>query len=147
MSEKQSSPEQQPKPLYDNCGNCEQDYELTSENSIVQLYSKQTECSFLFCICPNCSYKTRIYINPYTVTRAQELGIEVVDSEPYAPQPIYDEWCEVKGIELPKTYELTNRHEQIIGKFATALASTPDEHLYDLITDTGYNQPYPLRWT
>ena len=72
--------------------------------------------------------------------------IEVFDDEPYADDNAYSDWLDVKGIELPKTYELTDRHEKLIGAFATALATIPDEYLYDLIVDDGYDKPYPQRW-
>lgn len=138
--------ERQARPIYDDCSNCEQRYQLTPDNTAGRIYPKQAECSYLLCVCPNCNNKTRIFCNDVTFEVAALNDIHIFDDEPFADDNVYSDWLELKGIELPKSYELTDRHEKMIGAFATALATVPDEHLYDLITDEGYNQPYPQRW-
>lgn len=148
MSEIQKNPETNPapKPIFDDCSGCDQRYQLTAMTANGVIYPKQPECSYLMCRCPNCGYKTQIFCNETTIEMAALNGIDIEGDEMYAPDDIYKSWLEVKGIELVETYQLTARHEKLIGQFATSLANTPDEYLYDLITDDGYGRPHPLRW-
>lgn len=145
--ESQSSPEKQPRPMYDICDNCEERYEITKENAAVCAYSKQHECDWIYCICPHCDNRTKIYIGGTDwLDNSRLAGLSILEDESYAEDNIYNQWLEAKGIELAKTYQLTNRHEKLIGQFATVLAETPDEYLYDLIVDNGYDKPLPQRW-
>ena len=141
-----NNPEKQARPIFDDCSNCEQRYQITNENSAGRLYRKQPECNYLLCVCPNCKNKTRIFCNETTLEMAALNDIHVFDDEDWADDNIYSDWLDLKGIELPQTYELTHRHEQLIGRFAKALAETPDEYLYDLIVDEGYGKPHNQRW-
>lgn len=146
MSEQEQTPEKLPKPrLFDDCSNCEQRYELTEDNSVVFNYTRQPECNFIYCACPNCDNRTRIFINPHSLEQARVAGIHIEDEE-WASEQVYDDWCELKGIVLPETYQISDRHEKLIGQFGLTLANTPDEHLYDLIVDDGYSKPHPPRW-
>lgn len=144
----ENAPEKEPQiqPIFDDCSNCDKRYQLTAMNSAGRLYPKQPDCSYLLCVCPNCKYRTRIFCNETTLEMAALNGIEVYDDEPYAEPEIYTSWLDVKGIELPQTYELTDRHERLIGQFATTLANCPDGLLYDLITDDNQGRPHPQRW-
>lgn len=146
MEQQHGNPEKKQPPLWDNCDNCSTDYELTPKNTAARLYPKQEECSYLFCVCPNCNFRTRIFCGPETLEQAATLGIEIHADEMYAEPDIYHSWLDLNGIELPKTYELTNRHEAIVRRFGEIILSAPNEHLYDLITDTGYNKPHPQKW-
>lgn len=143
------SPENhKPQPIYDTCitEGCGKKYELTNENTAGRIYPGQPECNYLYCICPHCSGRTRIFAVDATLEQAAINGIEIFDDEKYAEPEIYDAWCRAAGIELIATHELTHRLEHVMGKAAFVLNNTPDEYLYDLITDTGYDQPYPQKW-
>ena len=144
--EQNQNPEKKkPAPMYDDCSRCETRYRLTPDNSALYLYTKQPECTFLYCVCPKCDFRTRIFVGEETTQQSVDNGLRVF-AEDYAGESVYSDWIELKGIELPKTYELTNRHEALIHKMGEILLNTPDEHLYDLITDTGYGKPHPLKW-
>lgn len=141
-----NNPEKQkPTPLYDDCGECEQRYQLTNENSAAYHYGKQSECDFMLCVCPHCSGRTRIFIGPETLAEARNNDITVLETEDYADQNIYLTWCGLMGIELPKSYELTNRHEAIIRKFGETLLNIPDDLLMDGF-ESDHEKPYPQKW-
>lgn len=148
MAELEPTPEREVRPLSQTCLNdeCQTEFQLTGENTRGFYYEKQVECSNIVCGCPNCGLKMRLHCSEDYLKQVIENGIYVDMDELYAPDHVYEGWLGVKGIELVETYQLTDRHEKLIGQFATALANAPDEHLYDLITDDGYNQPYPRRW-
>lgn len=149
MSEIQRSPEtnDQPAPLFDDCitEGCGTRYQLTPQNTAGRIYPGQRDCNYLLCVCPGCNGKTRIFAVDNTLEQAALNGIEIFDDEPYAEPEIYDAWCRAAGIELPKTYELTDRHEALIGKFALTMANMPDDLLYDELT-SDHGRPHPTRW-
>lgn len=146
MSELQSNhnPEKERKPLIDNCDGCDQDYELTAGNTILNHYSTQDECDHLICNCPNCGYVTMMFIGEKTFQQAVDNGIHV-QVEKNAPRNVYDGWAELHEINAPKTYELTNRHEAIIRKFGDTIMNMPPEIFWDNI-EAPTEKPYPLRW-
>lgn len=147
MSERQSNPESNPEKqrrLTDNCDNCNQDYELTPENTELYYYITQDDCTHLLCTCPNCNYKTRIFIGDETFGQAVENGIEPIVKK-NAPQGIYEKWLELNGVQLPPTYELTNRHEATVRKFGDALLAIPDELFWDNI-EAETDRPHPQKW-
>ena len=136
---------EKPEPIYDTCDNCEQEYQITSENALVYHFGKQPECDFIICACPDCKQPIRIYIDEESLQQARNNGLSVEESEPYADDETYELWCGLYGIELPKVYELTNRHEALIHKFGETLLNIPDSLFWDSIeADPG--TPYPLRW-
>lgn len=147
MSEQTPSPEErkEPTPLFDDCSRCEKRYQITKDNSGGIWYEKQPECSYLMCTCPNCQFVTRIFSNQHVMDIAKDNGIYVI-TEKYADDNIYSDWLELMGIELPKTYELTTRHEELIRKFGDTVMAMPDDLLYDEIT-SDHDKPHPQRWT
>lgn len=142
--EYQSSPEKKKQPIFDNCMNCEKKYKLTEENTIAHTYARQPECNFLMCICPNCNFRTKMFCDPDGIELAQDNGIYLLEDD-YADDETYKQWIDVKGIELPQEYELTDRHEKIIKGFAEALSAIPDDFFWDNIGEPT-NRPYPERW-
>lgn len=146
MSER--SPEQQPKKevLTDTCDGCGVKYRLTKQNAEGRHYEGQQDCDYILCSCPKCSFRTRIFVSQHVMKLAIEAGITVVDEEPYADEETYQGWLRVNNIELPKSYELTDRHEAIIHKFGEAVLNMPDQLLYDGFHDET-DRPYPNRWT
>lgn len=148
MSEQAPNPEEhkEPTPLFDDCSNCEKRYQLTPANSAVYHYNKQSECDFLFAVCPHCKQQQRMFCGQDVINLARENGLKVVEDEDYADQNIYRSWLEVNEITLPETYELTDRHEELIRKFGETMLNMPDDLLYDEITDFNQPKPHPQRW-
>lgn len=140
------APEKEPVPMFDDCMHCEQRYQITADNAAIYHYNKQSECDFLFCVCPNCSGQSRIFCSPETVEVGKQNGLKIVAEEDYADQNIYRSWLELNDIVLPPTYELTDRHEALIKKFGETMLAMPDDLLYDEITDFNHPKPHPQRW-
>lgn len=150
MSEQapQSSPENSPerkRRLTDNCDTCKKDYELTPNNSFLFHYAGQDECDNMLCKCPHCKAQIRIFIGEDTFMAAIDNGIEPICDDRNAPEDIYSRWCRLMGIELPKTYELTDRHEATIRKFGENLLAIPDEVFWDNI-EAETDRPFPQKW-
>lgn len=97
--------------LFDDCSNCEQRYKLTEKTCGVMVYTKQPECTYALCVCPHCSFCTRIFLQPESVQKLlkNDVPFEVQD---YADENIYSDWCEVMGIELLVPHEITPRQEK-----------------------------------
>lgn len=132
-------------PLHDDCLSCDTKYNLDPSNSAGRYYPGQKECSYLYCVCPNCNQPTRVFCNDSTIDQAKREGLHIFDDEKYAEPEIYDAYCRAYGIELPKTYELTPRHEDIIRKFGETLINIPDDLLIDGF-ESEHLKPYPQRW-
>lgn len=145
MSEMNHEKEKKIPPLYDDCSGCKERYQITANNSAAYHYEKQSECDFLLCVCPNCNFKTRIFINEHTMGIVRDNAIPVLEHEPYADENIYSDWLELNEIELPNTYELTDRHEETVRKFGETLINMPNELFWDNI-EAEQPRPYPERW-
>lgn len=147
MSERinENNPEKNHPPLRDNCDRCKEDYDLTPDNTELYHYSSQDELDNIVCACPNCSYRTVIFIGKQTFEIAVARGITPNCDDKNAPEEVYEMWRELKGFELPKTYELTNRHEALVHKFGEALMAMPDEIFWDNI-EAETDRPYNEKW-
>lgn len=142
-----------PKPWRAKCSNkkCKVDeYELAENNAAMADYSEKRECNFLYSICPGCSGELRVYIEGLDPEEANKRGLSVDDSETYPDDDIFEEWLSVKGHEVPKTYELTTRHEALVKKFGetiTAITEQAPELFMDVMSDPAPRQTMPQRWT
>ena len=144
--EQNNSPEKKKSgPLTDDCSKCGEIYTLTPENTVLNHYSTDDNMDNLICRCPHCQWRTRIFIRENTFEQAVNEGIPLI-AEKYAGEAVVNDFQELMGMVPVETYELTNRHEAIIRRFGEVVLSTPDEHLFDLIADTGYGKPHPLKW-
>src|SRR6476620_4057058 len=90
-----NTPEKKQVPLTDDCDNCNKKYPLTSENTHIFHYSDQDVMDNLFCVCPHCSYKTRIFVGHQTVEAAVNNGIGMT-VEKNAPEGVYSDWIQLK---------------------------------------------------
>lgn len=143
--------EQKPKPLTDKCDNCKQTYAINEHTGRLYEFYQQPECNYVMCQCPNCHFRTQIFLGEQQFTYAIQSGVPLrkVDEENppqrYADEQTYNSWLEVKGIELPATHELTQRHEKTVREFGQAILNIPDELFWDGM-ESEHGTPYPLRW-
>lgn len=114
--------EKEPKPLFDDCSNCDERYFLTEENCVLNRFIKQPDCNYIFCICPHCMCQTRIFVGEDTTERYIALGLVYVEEE-YADEATYETWLDLMEIKLIKPRELTQRQEKMIGFWAYLLAN------------------------
>lgn len=146
QSNPENSPEKKQKevPLTDDCSKCNKRYALTKENTYMFHYTNDEGKDNLYCVCPNCDHRTRIFIREETFEAAVNNGIGL-GVEKYAPEGVYNDWSQLQGIVPPETYELTNRHEAIIRKFGETILAIPDDMFWDNIEDDT-QKPYPQKW-
>ena len=141
-----------PKPWRAKCSNKEckvDEYELAENNAAMVDYSDKRECNFLYSRCPGCNGALRMYIDGLDPEEANVRGLFIVEDEAYPDDDIFEEWLGVKGYELPKTYELTHRHEEMIKRFGetiTAITEQAPELFMEVMRDPAPPQTMPQRW-
>lgn len=160
MSEHLNNPEYL-QPMTDQCSTCEKEYELGINNTFAVEFTKQPECNYFMAKCTHCEDLTKIFCSQDSLERANRQGIvinpdiQLPDGSKrplggeYADEHTYNQWCQVKGIELPKTYELTARHEEIIKRFGetiTAITEQAPDLFMDVMSDPAPPQTMPQRW-
>ena len=147
MSEYESSAERESHRLFDNCNNCEQDYDLTPENTSMHLHEVNPDCDYVRMTCDHCKHNWIMFgLSEDFVKRVVEHGIDP-EMRKYPRDDVITARLGQLGIELVQPVEITPRHELLISTLAETLQNCPDELLYDFITDENTNKPYPPRWT
>jgi len=151
MSEQiRHNPEQELPQWSDTCSRCEQEYPLTPQNTLYVYFEKQEECSYLVCKCTHCGSNTMIFDESISPNDALARDIMVDDADRHAPDEIYKSWLQVKGIELPQSYEITDRHEKLVTKFGenmNALLDNAPDIFWGEMNEPNSFRPYPQRWT
>lgn len=149
MSEQapQNNPEEEQKPLQDNCDTCKKNYLLTPSNSGINVYELQSECNNIVCQCPHCKAVTRIFLTAETdwLERAQALGIQVCTDFLIPDEHVLNQFNKVYGVKAPTRYELTPRHEELVSLFSKTVVNMPPDQLYDEIT-MEHPRTLPERW-
>ena len=138
-----------PQPWKAKCNNEEcpvDEYELNGNNAAMGHYEDKTECNFIYSVCPRCSHRLRVYVEGLDPEEANKRGLQIVDDEAYPDDNIFEEWLGAKGYEVPKTYELTDRHEKAIAGLADVLKNIPDDLLMGVMSDPAPPQTMPQRW-
>lgn len=116
--------------LYDNCSHCENDYDLTPDNTALRKFNKQSECNYLYTVCPHCEGHSQIFCGEETTDEVIKAGISVVE-EDYADQEEYQIWLEVNEIKLIEPQEISSRQERFLGYFKYLI----DNDLIDFVKD------------
>lgn len=116
--------------LTDNCSHCEEDYDLTPNNTALRNFTKKPECNYLYAICTCCGGQTQIYIQKETTEAVLAAGIPSEEDE-YPQQDEYLQWCEVHDIKLIEPHEISPRQENFIKYFGYLLKN----NLFDPIMD------------
>ena len=96
--------------LYDNCNNCEEDYDLTPDNCALFMYDAEPDCNYMYCHCPNCSSNFIMFIGVDTALNAVRHGIDPEVAR-FAPDKIKKARLDLLGIELVQPKKLTDRQE------------------------------------
>lgn len=141
--EHQNNPEKL-RPMFNKCAGCDRKYQLTGYNSVVFNYAKQ-EIAYVFCACKKCGASAKLFCDADTVKASKAHGIEVIEDD-WTDDETYQQWLEVRGIELPEEYELTDRHERLIEKLGQTLTNMPDEMILDELSDPAPPQTMPNKW-
>lgn len=166
MSERMNfNPEQEPqKNLMDDCSGCGERY-LLEPATVDRAYwfADSPRHSFAQCQCPNCNYRTIIFLDDFGREALTQHGVEINEKITTPPQNVIDVRAEVDAQnkpeddepELPEdyeevpTYELTPRLEATVERFGRHICDTLD-NVPDIFWDE-MNSPQPpttmpLRW-
>jgi hypothetical protein len=144
--EGQQNPEKKLSRLFDNCNNCEEDYDLTPDNTTLHLHEVNPDCNFLRMTCDHCDSTWVMFgIGEDTAISAMDHGIDPI-IEKYPNETIVKRRMGMLGLTMIEPVEITARHEALVGRFGETLQNCPDELLYAFITDENEQKPYPQRW-
>jgi hypothetical protein len=156
MSERMNNPEKEPrKRLVDDCSGCGERYVLES-GTVDQAYwfADSPRHSFARCQCPNCNYRTIIFLDEYGKEALIQHGVDINETMTTPPQTVIDVRAELDArykpkdaeepeddyVELP-TYELTPRLEAVVERFGRHICDTLD-NVPDIFWDE-MNSPQP----
>lgn len=92
----------------DKCVNCSKKYEVSPDNTRMNIYSYQEFCNHFYTTCTHCDEQSTILFTPQDPQELAELGYPI-RVEKYPPDHIYEAYLRVKKIELLKEKELTMR--------------------------------------
>lgn len=148
MSERENPEKEKRIPLMETCGNCEYTYEHTDDNSRLVLFTKQPDCDYVACRCPQCHTGTIYFMDEDWKAHAQKNEISIHSEDEYAPDEIYKMRLATAGIELVQEMEITPRHEDIIRKFGetlTAMTVQDPDGFWEEVNSPQY-RPYPNKW-
>ena len=153
------------------CDRCHADYDATGTNAAAHLFLKDSRCNHIEARCTHCSNKEVIFLGPKQISLIinQEGIAPTVESEATATLRVRAEkaWAAAEEKHLgepepmtPATpavhstptsgdvlerYELTQRHEDLLGAFGDTLTNIPDELLWDELRSE-HDRKHPDRW-
>ena len=166
MSEHLNNPEFIRKNLMDDCSGCGERYLLEPATvNMAYWFANSPRHSFAHCTCPNCEYKTLIFIDQFGREALMQHGVELneeMDNPPKniikirkeiddknKPADVKEEEGEMEAQpELP-TYELTDRMEKLVAHFGQTISNVLDKDpslFWDEMEGPNDYRPYPMRW-
>ena len=153
------------------CDRCHVDYDATGTNAAAHLFLKDSRCNHIEACCSHCGNKEVIFLGPKQISSiiTQEGIVPTVEAEAAAPLRVRAEkaWAaaeekhaaEPEPVSPPappahatpapggvlERYELTQRHEDLLGAFGDTLSNIPDELLWDELR-SDHDRKHPDRW-
>ena len=152
------------------CDRCQGDYDATGDNATAHLFLKDSRCNHIVALCTHCGHKEVIFLGPKQISAiiTDEAVPPTVEAEATARLRVRAEkaWAaaEEKDAEIePATpaspaahktptsgdvlerYELTQRHEELLGAFGDTLSNIPDDLLWDELR-SDHDRRHPDRW-
>lgn len=151
------------------CDRCHGDYDATALNAAAYLFLKDSRCNHIEAHCSHCGNKEVIFLGPRQISSViQDHGVSPsVEAEAGARLRVRAEkaWAaaeEKDGAEsitstapaaqpAPRhrdvldRYELTQRHEDLLGVFGDTLSNIPDDLLWDELR-SDHDRRHPDRW-
>jgi hypothetical protein len=154
------------------CDRCHGDYDATATNAAAYLFLKDSRSNHIEAHCSHCGNKEVIFLGPRQITAIiRDEGVPpTVEAEAGARLRVRAEkaWAAAEEKDLaeqhesatpaPPTvhtvpasgdvlerYELTQRHEDLLGTFGKTLTNIPDELLWDELR-SDHDRKHPDRW-
>lgn len=128
-----------------DCGFCQQPIVLDETSTVVCIFTRQPWYNFLLVAC-ECGGKIRYFVPEEDILIAGKAGCGLIE-EQWPDDDLIAAYNELKGITLPKTYELTPRMEAEIEQLATVLSTIPDDLLMSIMEEAPPPPQRPERWT
>lgn len=113
----------------DKCANCNKKYEMTPDNTRLNIYSFQEFCNHYYTTCTKCEKQSTILFTGEDPQEVAEYGYPI-RLEKYPPDNIYEAYLRVKKIELIKEKELTMRemsHVAFLGYILDSEELSPED--------------------
>ena len=155
------------------CDHCHGDYDAKATNATAHLFLKDSRCNHIETHCTHCANKEVIFLGarqisaiirdeqvPPTVepdapaqlrVRAEKAWAAAEDKEPTPPAEAVGPAATTRHgsqagtAEALQQYELTRRHEDLLGTFGTTLSNIPDDLLWDELR-SDHDRRHPDRW-
>ncbi len=153
------------------CDHCHGDYDAKATNATAHLFLKDSRCNHIETHCTHCGNKEVIFLGPKQISGViADEGVQPhVEPEAGARLRVRAEkaWAAAEEKDLaeqselvtpaptahtmPVTgdvlerYELTQRHEELLGAFGDTLTNIPDELLWDEL-GSEHDRRHPDRW-
>ena len=154
------------------CDRCQGDYDATATNATAHLFLKDSRCNHIEAHCSHCSNKEVIFLGPRQISSVITVdGVTpTVEAEATARLRVRAEkaWAAAEekdaaeqaavppaaptvhatpaNGDVLERYELTQRHEELLGAFGDTLTNIPDELLWDELRGE-HDRKHPDRWT
>lgn len=156
------------------CDRCHGEYDATARNATAYLFLRDSRCNHIETSCSNCSNREVIFLGARQISAIiREDGVgttiepeatarlrvraekawaaaeekEVSDGEAEAvPPPVAPRHGVPSGqSDVLHRYELTQRHEDLLGSFGDTLTNIPDDLLWDEL-ESDHDRRHPDRW-
>ena len=150
------------------CDHCQGDYDAAGSNATAHLFLKDSRCNHIEAHCSHCGNKEVIFLGPrqialiirevrvVTVVEAEAVsGLRVRAEKAWAaaeeqevgqqPEAVTPAPTGSTSGDVLQRYELTQRHEELLGTFGQTLSNIPDELLWDELHGD-HDRKYPDRW-
>lgn len=150
------------------CDRCQADYAATALNAAAYLFLKDSRCNHIEAHCSHCGNKEVIFLGPRQITsvirdhgvqpsvepeagarlrvRAEKAWAAAEEKDPVEPvTPPAPAGHASPGGGVLERFELTQRHEDLLGAFGDTLSNIPDELLWDELR-SDHDRKHPDRW-
>ena len=158
--------------MHFTCDRCHGDYEATARSAVAFLFLRDSRCNHIEASCSHCGTKEVIFLGPRQIAAiiTDEGVTPTVEAEASARLRVRAEkaWAaaeekdttdrpEESGTTSPtvhavppagdvlQRYELTQRHEELLGSFGSTLSNIPDDLLWDELHGD-HDRRHPDRW-
>lgn len=156
------------------CDRCHGQYDATARSSTAHLFLRDNRCNHIEAHCSHCGAKEVIFLGPRQIAAiiSDQQVPPTVEAEASAPLRVRAEkaWAAAEeqdsaehadevgpagstsSLAVPpaagdvlQRYELTRRHEELLGTFGDTLTNIPDELLWDELR-SDHDRRHPDRW-
>ena len=153
------------------CDRCQSEYDATARNATANLFLRDSRCNHIETSCTHCGNREVIFLGARQISSLirEETVASTIEPEATPRLRVRAEkaWAAAEDVALeaevgpaaaprhnaPATgqadvlqrYELTQRHEDLLGSFGDTLSNIPDDLLWDELRGD-HDRRHPDRW-